>query len=104
MNYKKVVLTKGVTLEFAGHAAIAKKLGVKYYFAKPYRSWERGLNEHTNGLVRQYFPKKTLFDTITKEGVLRVQNILNNRPRQILNFQTPHEVFTAATQKVALGG
>ena len=47
--------------EFAGHAAIAKKLGVKCYFAKPYRSWERGLNEHTNGLVRQYFPKKTLF-------------------------------------------
>jgi len=88
--------------EFAGHAAISKKLGVKCYFAKPYHSWERGLNEHTNGLVRQYFPKKTLFDTITAEDVECVQNILNNRPRQILNFQTPHEAFAAATQKVAL--
>jgi len=90
--------------EFAGHAVIAKKLGVKCYFAKPYHSWERGLNEHTNGLVRQYFPKKTFFDTITVEDVQRVENILNKRPRVILNFKTPHEVFTAATQKVALGG
>jgi len=90
--------------EFAGHAVIAKKLGVKCYFAKPYHSWERGLNEHTNGLVRQYFPKKTFFDTITAEDVQCVEDILNNRPRKILNFKTPYEVFTDATQKVALGG
>jgi IS30 family transposase len=88
--------------EFAGHAEIAKKLGVDCYFATPYCSWERGLNEHTNGLVRQYFPKGMLFDKLTQREVKRVESILNNRPREILNFYTPHEVFTAAVQSGAL--
>lgn len=90
--------------EFANHKEVSRKLEVQCFFAKPYHSWERGLNEHTNGLVRQYFPKKTPFDILTKEDVKHVENILNFRPREILGFKTPHEVFTEATQKVALGG
>jgi IS30 family transposase len=80
--------------EFAFHQEAAATLEAAFYFARPYRSWERGLNEHTNGLVRQYFPKKTRFDTISQDDVLRVQNLLNSRPRKILNFKTPLEVLT----------
>lgn len=87
--------------EFAAHQSVASFLEAQVYFAKPYRSWERGLNEHTNGLVRQYFPKKTRFDTISKDEVQKVENLLNLRPRKILKFQTPLEVFSKA-QFVAL--
>lgn len=79
--------------EFAGHMEIAAALGSQSYFAKPYHSWERGLNEHTNGLVRQYFPKGTDFSTLTKADVQRVENKLNSRPRKILGYKTPAEVF-----------
>ena len=79
--------------EFAGHQNLAEMLGVDCYFAKPYHSWERGLNEHTNGLVRQYFPKQTRFDTLTSEMVQDVEDALNFRPRKILGYKTPHEVF-----------
>lgn len=82
--------------EFAGHQRVAKKLKAGFYFAKPYHSWERGLNENTNGLVRQYFPKGTSFATITSEEVERVQNLLNSRPRKTLGFKSPNEVFSAA--------
>ena len=88
--------------EFAGHRDIAKKLGVHCYFATPYHSWERGLNEHTHGLVRQYVPKGMPFDNITQRDVINVENIFNHRPREILNLHTPYEVFTAATISGAL--
>lgn len=78
--------------EFAKHLEIAQFLETKTFFAKPYRSWERGTNENTNGLIRQYFPKKTDFDTVKKEELDRVQNLLNNRPRKTLNYLTPTEV------------
>jgi IS30 family transposase len=70
--------------EFAGHVTVAKALEAEFYFAKPYHSWERGLNEHTNGLVRQYFPKAMRFDEITEEMLMEVEILLNNRPRKIL--------------------
>ena len=79
--------------EFAYHQKVSRKLGSEFYFATPYHSWERGLNEHTNGLVRQYFPKKTRFEDITDEDIKRVELLLNNRPRKILNFETPIERF-----------
>lgn len=79
--------------EFAMHESIAKALNCKYYFAHPYSSWERGSNENLNGLIRQYFPKKTSFDTITKEQIYRVTDRLNNRPRKRLNYKTPYEAF-----------
>ena len=79
--------------EFAGHEQIAQALSAKFYFARPYASWERGTNENTNGLVRQYFPKKHDFTTITKAEVESVMEQLNNRPRKTLGFRTPNEVF-----------
>jgi len=73
--------------EFSKHQKIAEALDAKFYFAHPYCSWERGLNENTNGLIRQYYPKKTSLENIDKEHVVYVQNRLNNRPRKSLNFQ-----------------
>lgn len=83
--------------EFASHEKIVEDLGGAFYFAKPYHSWERGLNEHTNGLVRQYFPKGTDFTILTHEEVAEVERRLNNRPRKILNFKTPAKVFSLLT-------
>ena len=79
--------------EFAGHKEISSRLNVDVYFAHPYHSWERGLNENTNGLLRQYFPKKTDLRKISDRKVEHVQHMLNNRPRKLLNFRTPYEVF-----------
>jgi transposase, IS30 family len=79
--------------EFAHHQAIATQLEAGFYFAHPYSSWERGTNENTNGLVRQYFPKKTDFSKITDAEVERVMERLNNRPRKTLGFRTPNQVF-----------
>jgi IS30 family transposase len=79
--------------EFAGHADIAWQLRCDCYFARPYHSWERGLNENTNGLIRQYFPKKMEFTFITLEEIAFVEDRLNNRPRKCLGFQTPNAVY-----------
>ena len=79
--------------EFARHEEIAQALSASFYFARPYASWERGLNENTNGLVRQYFPKRHDFTTITETEVERVVERLNNRPRKTLGFRAPNEVF-----------
>jgi len=79
--------------EFADHKTIADKLTAAFYFAHPYRAWERGANENSNGLVRQYFPKGHDFKTITDEQINFVINRLNNRPRKTLGFLTPMQVF-----------
>lgn len=79
--------------EFAGHKHISKKLKTKVFFAHPYHSWERGLNENTNGLIRQYFKKGTSFENITEDMVNDVMKKLNNRPRKKLNYKTPVEAF-----------
>ena len=79
--------------EFARHQQIATHLKADFYFAHPYASWERGLNENTNGLVRQYFPKGSDFTSITEETVKQVMQRLNHRPRKTLGFSTPHQVF-----------
>ena len=79
--------------EFAKHLRIARALQADVYFAHPYSSWERGTNENTNGLVRQYFPKKSAFDNITGEQLQAVVDKLNHRPRKELGWRTPHEVF-----------
>lgn len=84
-------LTSDNGKEFAAHKTITQFTGAAFYFATPYHSWERGLNEHTNGLVRQYFPKGTDFTTITAEQLRKVEQILNNRPRAVLAFETPKE-------------
>lgn len=99
--YKENVctLTSDNGKEFAFHKQISKALKAEFFFAKPYRSWERGLNEHTNGLVRQYFPKRTNFRKITKKKIQEVENLLNKRPRAILNYSTPEEVFFIKTRQ-----
>jgi IS30 family transposase len=86
--------------EFCDHELIATGLQARVYFAHPYASWERGLNENTNGLVRQYFPKKYDFAKITDQELQRVEDRLNNRPRKTLGYRTPNEVFFK--QRVAL--
>ena len=79
--------------EFAYHKQVSQILDTDFYFANPYHSWERGLSEHTNGLIRQYLPKKTDFTQISKEDVIIIQERLNHRPRKVLNYRTPYEVF-----------
>lgn len=79
--------------EFAGHQEVTDQLGATVYFARPYHSWERGLNEHTNGLVRQYLPKKERLDNVSEEKIQKIEELLNNRPRKVLDYQTPLEVF-----------
>jgi IS30 family transposase len=79
--------------EFAGHEQIATELGCGCFFAKPYHSWERGANENTNGLIRQYFPKKTSFADITADQIAFAQNRLNTRPRKCLGFKPPDVVY-----------
>lgn len=79
--------------EFCEHEQIASGLQARIYFAHPYASWERGLNENTNGLVRQYFPKKYEFARITDKDLQHVEDLLNNRPRKTLGYRTPNEVF-----------
>ena len=79
--------------EFAGHESIAKRLQTDFYFAHPYSSWERGTNENTNGLIRQYFPKNRDFTTITQQEIDMAMDRLNNRPRKRLGYLTPNQVF-----------
>ncbi len=82
--------------EFAGHAGVAEALGAAFFFATPYHSWERGLNEHTNGLVRQYLPKGTDLRAVSDAEVRAVQDRLNARPRRALGYRTPAEVLHKA--------
>ena len=88
--------------EFARHEQIAKRLKCDFYFAHPYSSWERGTNENTNGLIRQYFPKNRDFRTITHSEIIHAMKRLNNRPRKRLGFKTPNEVFFGESYNVAL--
>ena len=82
--------------EFAGHLDISKTLQAQCFFATPYHSWERGLNEHTNGLIRQYFKKGSDLSQLTTEEIQRVEDALNDRPRKVLHYRTPREVFLQA--------
>ena len=79
--------------EFAGHEKIAAALEIGIYFAHPYHSWERGLNENSNGLLRQFFPKAMALTHVTVEDVQRAVDSLNHRPRKVLGFRSPFEVF-----------
>jgi IS30 family transposase len=85
--------------EFSYHEEIAKELNVKFYFCDPYASWQRGLNEHTNGLIREYIPKKSAFDSISRTEIIHIQNRLNNRPRKVLEYKTPNEIFFKILQR-----
>ncbi len=77
----------------AEHQRLTNTLGTDVYFAQPYASWQRGLNENTNGLLRQFFPKGTDFSRISRRQVARAEQLLNERPRKTLGYRTPSEVF-----------
>lgn len=79
--------------EFMSYHQIARSLDLDVYFASPYRSWQRGTNENTNGLLRQFFPKGTDFKRISHQAVARAETSLNERPRKRLGYRTPEEVF-----------
>ncbi|GAA4820392.1 IS30 family transposase [Algivirga pacifica] len=79
--------------EFSCHERISKELGAQVYFVRPYHSWERGANENMNGLIRQYFKKRSSFEKITNEDVRSIQDILNERPRKRFDFMTPKEKY-----------
>ena len=82
--------------ENARFQTIEKKTGLTVYFADAYSSWQRGLNENTNGLLRQYFPKGSSFKNMTDERLAQAVRKINHRPRKCLDHRTPHEVFNAA--------
>jgi len=80
-------------LEMAEHKVLTRETGVKVYFADPNSPWQRGTNENTNGLIRQYFPKRTDFSRVTLDEIKHAQEELNQRPRKVLNWKTPKETF-----------
>lgn len=100
---KVLSITSDNGTEFAMHEYIAGKLGAEFYFAHPYSSWERGLNEYTNRLIRQYIPKKTDFNNVNKQYINEIMMKLNRRPRKNLNFKTPGVIFlNSFDKKIAL--
>lgn len=90
---KVLTITADNGKEFSDHQVMKQHLDADVYFAHPYHSWERGLNENTNGLIRQYFTKGSSFENITDEEVEKVMDRLNHRPRKTLGYRTPHEEF-----------
>lgn len=95
LPYKNSILsiTSDNGVEFADHKTISRKLETDFYFAHPYHSWERGLNEYTNKLIRQYIPKKTSFNLLTDQQIIDIQHKINRRPREKLNFENPKNLF-----------
>jgi IS30 family transposase len=90
---KKHTITYDNGATFSEYELTEKQTGIEIFFANPYHSWERGTNENTNGLLRQFFPKKSSFATITQRQINEACSLLNNRPRKRLGYLTPNEVF-----------
>jgi transposase, IS30 family len=88
--------------EFAKHETVDDQLHCQTFFARPYASWQRGTNENTNGLIRQYVPKNRGLNTVTNEEVQMIQDRLNHRPRKVLGFKTPHQILHASLKHRAL--
>lgn len=97
-------LRKTLTLdngkEFSAHEALAEHLGLDVFFAQPYCAWQRGTNENTNGLIRQYFPKGTDFTRVSDDEIARVETLLNERPRRRHDYKTPSEIITAHCRRI----
>jgi IS30 family transposase len=90
---QKLTLTVDNGKEFSRHVDLGKAIGMDVYFAHPYHSWERGLSEHTNGLLRQYLPKNRSLETLTEKELANIVDRINNRPRKSLGYRTPFEMF-----------
>ena len=90
---KRQTLTVDNGKEFAGFKDMEKSVGLRCYFADPYSSYQRGTNENTNGLLRQFFPKGTDFKKVSDVELDKAVALINNRPRKCLNYRTPNEVL-----------
>ncbi len=101
-NSRKKNRKRGHVKEFSNHETIAKSLSAETYFCHPYHSWERGTNENANGLIRQYFPKKREFLSVEDDELTEAMRRIDNRPRKILGWKTPIQVFTDNYKSVAL--
>jgi len=88
--------------EFSLHQAISANLEIAVFFADPYASWQRGTNENTNGLIRQYLPKSRDLSTLTGAEIRKIEHRLNHRPRKCLGYLTPHEVFNKTREKLTV--
>ena len=88
-KHLKLSLTYDNGTEMAQHKLFTKNAKVKVYFAHPYSPWERPTNENTNGLIRDYFPKGTDFNLLSKKDIYQVQNQINERPRKTLEYESP---------------
>ena len=97
----RLTMTHDNGLEICGHEQITDDLHITVYCARPFHSWERGLNEHTNGLLRDFFPKGTNFHEVCQEDLDHAVNLINNRPRRSLHFRTPKEVLDAEIKRYA---
>ncbi len=89
---QSITLDNGI--EFKYHEKLKKALDMQTYFCQPYHSWEKGLVEQINGLIRRFLPKKTDLSTITKKEIGVIELLLNSRPRKLLKWETPAEVFS----------
>jgi hypothetical protein len=98
-----ITITPDNGTEFSNHQEIAENIGCKFFFARPYKSCDRGLNEHTNGKIRYFVPKKTDFSTLSDDTISYIEKNLNDRPRKILGFLTPNEIITKYSKRVNRG-
>lgn len=96
----KRTMTYDNGLEATEHEAVTASIGMKFYFADTYSSWQRGTDENRNGLVRYYLPKDTDLDTISAADIRRVEKTINDRPMKCLNYQTPNEAFEIEMNKL----
>ena len=90
----KLSMTYDRGKEMTEHKLFTEHTKMQVYFADPYSPWQRGTNENTNGLIREFFPKGTDFTKVTRRQIKHVQDLLNGRPRKVLGFETPYEAFT----------
>jgi len=102
IKYRVKTITYDNGREFAAHQGMERDLEALVYFAHPYSSWERGTNENTNGLLRQYFPKKRSLAVVSEQEIAHAEHRLNHRPRKCLGFRTPHEVFFAEKHQLTV--
>ena len=106
INQLNSIFKKSMTydngIEMARHEIITQNTGMKIFFADPYPSWERGINENTNGLIRRYLPKGTDFNLIDEKSLMKIQEKLNNRPRKIIGYKTPQEIMGVELKKYSL--
>jgi IS30 family transposase len=98
---KKHTITYDNGVTFASHAQTEEKTGMIIYFAYPYHSWERGCNENSNGLLRQYFPKRTPLGKVNKEDLRKAVREINGRPRKRHGYFTPYEIYNQKNEKIA---